>query len=158
MSLGTADLATPLLETDRLRRWAEVLPRWMRFLGVGGFGLITDLGVLTIAMSFGAHPLAARIVSLAAATLVTWRLNRALTFDRSGRHQGDESSRYVLVTIVAQGTSYTVFAVFVLTVLRALPQAAVLVGAAAAAAISYNGHRLFVFARRQRNAAVSRPS
>lgn len=136
------------IEPDRLRQWAEALPRFVRFLGVGGFGLVTDLGVLTIAMSLGLHPLGARVLSLVAATLVTWRLNRALTFDRSGRHQAEESTRYVLVTLVAQGTSYAIFAALVLTVLHGVPQAAALVGAAAAAGISYNGHRLFVFTRK----------
>jgi putative flippase GtrA len=155
MRLRTAELGTPPLETDRLRQWAEMLPRWMRFIGVGGLGLITDLGVLTIVMSFGPHPLVARIVSLAAATLVTWRLNRALTFDRSDRHQSDESSRYVVVTIVAQGTSYTIFAALVLSVLRSVPQAALLIGAAAAAVISYNGHRLFVFSKGRRQDRIA---
>jgi putative flippase GtrA len=54
--------------------------------------------------------------------------------------------RYALVTTVAQGTSYAVFAVLVLTVLAWLPQAAIVAGAAVGALISYNGHRLFAFA------------
>ncbi len=54
--------------------------------------------------------------------------------------------RYAVVTAVAQGTSYAVFAVLVLTVLAALPQAAIVAGAAVGALISYNGHRLFAFA------------
>ena len=58
-----------------------------------------------------------RLFSLAAATVVTWRLNRALTFDRSGRRQRDEAMRYAAVTAAAQGTSYAVFAALVLTVL-----------------------------------------
>ena len=148
MSSYTTSSAGLPLETDRLRHWAEMFPRVLRFLGVGSAGLVTDLGVLTIAMALGFHPLVARIFSLAVATLVTWRLNRALTFDRSGRHQSEESARYALVTLVAQGTSYTIFAALVLSVLGKLPQAAAIVGAAAAATISYNGHPLFVFAKK----------
>jgi putative flippase GtrA len=98
-------------------------------------------------MGYGAHPLLMRLVSLALATLVTWRLNRALTFDHSGRRQHDEAMRYAVVTAFAQGTSYAVFAALVLTVLGALPQAALLAGAAAGALIAYNGHRLFAFAK-----------
>ena len=64
-----------------------------------------------------------RLVSLACATLVTWRLNRALTFNASGRRQRDEALRYASVTAVAQGTSFTIFTVLVLTVLAWLPQA-----------------------------------
>jgi putative flippase GtrA len=87
-----------------------------------------------------------RLFSLAAATLITWRLNRALTFDNTGRRQGEEAMRYAVVTAAAQGTSYAVFAALVLTVLGALPQAALLAGAACGALIAYNGHRLFAFA------------
>ena len=132
--------------TDRLHRLLARLPRPLRFLGVGGFGLLTDLCVFTAVAAYGVHPLLARIFSLAAATLVTWRLNRALTFDRSYRHQGDEVSRYAAVTITAQGTSYVVFALLILTVLPALPQAALLIGAACGAVIGYCGHRFFAFA------------
>lgn len=136
-------------EPDRLRRLADRVPRPLRFLGVGGLGLITDLGVFSLLFALGPHPLIARVVSLAAATLVTWRLNRALTFDRSGRAQHDEAMRYALVTLVAQGTSYAIFAALILTRLAAVPQLALLIGAACAAFISYNGHRLYAFAAKR---------
>jgi len=131
---------------DKLQRLAAPLPRPLRFLGVGGFGLLTDLCVFTALAAYGLHPLLARLFSLGAATLVTWRLNRALTFDRSHRHQGEEAARYTTVTVIAQGTSYFVFAVLVLTVLSWLPQAALLTGAAFGAVIGYCGHRFFAFA------------
>jgi putative flippase GtrA len=137
---------------DRLRRIAERLPRPLRFIAVGGCGLITDLGTFTIAFALGGHPLLARVISLAVATLVTWRLNRALTFDRSGRHETEEAMRYALVTLVAQGTSYSIFAALLLTRLAAVPQVALLIGAAISAFISYNGHRLFAF--KAKHAAV----
>jgi putative flippase GtrA len=50
---------------------------------------------------------------------------------------------------VAQGTSYAIFAVLILTVMGALPHAALMCGAASAALVSYNGHRLFAFAPRR---------
>ena len=102
---------------DPLRALAECLPRPFRFLGVGAIGLTVDLCVFTLLIGYQPRPLLMRLFSLAAATLVTWRLNRALTFDRSGRHQGEEALRYAAVTAAAQGTSYTVFAALVLTVL-----------------------------------------
>jgi putative flippase GtrA len=135
--------ATPT--ADKLQKLAARLPRPLRFLGVGGFGLTTDLCVFTVIAAYDVHPLLARLVSLAAATLVTWRLNRALTFDRSHRPQGEEAARYTAVTIVAQATSYSVFAVLVLTVLSWLPQAALVIGAAFSAVIGYLGHRFFAF-------------
>jgi putative flippase GtrA len=132
----------------RFRALIRRLPRPFRFLGVGGIGLATDLTIFTLVLMGGTHPLLARVVSLGAATVVTWRLNRLLTFDRSGRDQRDEALRYAGVTALAQSMSYAVFTVLVLTVFRALPQAAVVGGAAAGALVSYNGHRLVSFAPR----------
>jgi putative flippase GtrA len=133
---------------DPLRALAEYLPRPLRFLSVGAIGLTTDICVFTILIGYAPRPLLMRVFSLAAATLVTWRLNRALTFDDSGRHQGEEAMRYATVTAVSQGTSYAVFAALVLTVSAALPQAALLAGAVAGAVVGYNGHRLFAFVPR----------
>ena len=145
MSVGTIERAA---DHDPLRALAERLPRPLRFLSVGAAGLATDFCIFVILMGYQPRPLLMRLVSLAAATLVTWRLNRALTFDRSGRKQHDEAMRYAAVTVAAQGTSYAVFAALVLTVLGWLPQAALVIGAAAGALVSYNGHRLFAFAPR----------
>jgi putative flippase GtrA len=132
---------------DGLRRLVRRVPRPLRFLGVGGLGLVTDLAIFTILAAQGHDPLLARLVSLGGATFVTWRLNRAFTFDRTGRPQAHEAARYAAVTAAAQGASYAVFAALVLSVLSALPQAALLSGAAVGALVSYNGHRLFAFAR-----------
>lgn len=148
---GAARSAAPLAARDAddpLRRLAERVPRPFRFLGVGAIGLVTDVSVFTAIDALVASPLLVRLISIAVATLVTWRLNRALTFDVSGRRQHEEALRYALVTAVAQGISYVLFAALVLTVLHWLPQAALLIGAAIAAAFSYFGHRLFAFAPR----------
>jgi len=145
MSVGTIERAA---DHDPLRALAERLPRPLRFLGVGAAGLATDFCLFVILIGYQPRPLLMRLVSLAAATLVTWRLNRALTFDRSGRKQHDEAMRYAAVTVAAQGTSYAVFAALVLSVLGALPPVALVIGAATGAVVSYNGHRLFAFAPR----------
>ncbi len=134
---------------DPVRRLVAVLPRPLRFLGVGGLGLITDLAVFTLIIAHSPHPLLARLVSLAIATLVTWRLNRALTFDRSGRRTADEAMRYAAVAASAQAMSYAVFAALVVTALAAMPQLAVIVGAACGALVSYSGQALFAFRPRQ---------
>ena len=55
---------------DPVRRFFAVLPRPLRFLGVGGLGLITDLAVFTLIIAQTPHPLLARLASLAIATLV----------------------------------------------------------------------------------------
>ena len=142
-------------EPDKLRLLAEKLPRPLRFLAVGGCGLVTDISLFTLVLAHWPHPLFVRLLSLGAATLVTWRLNRALTFDRSGQRQHQEAMRYAAVTAAAQSTSYAVFAILTVTVLAWLPQAALVIGAAAGTLISYNGHRLYAFAPRAHSAARS---
>ena len=147
-NFGAAKSAAPAQAAaieDPVRRLFLALPRPIRFLGVGGLGLITDLAVFTAIIGHGVPPLAARLVSLAVATLVTWRLNRALTFDRSGRRAADEAMRYATVAAAAQAVSYAVFAALVVTVSPATPQLAVLCGAATGAAVSYSGQALFAF-------------
>lgn len=145
---GAAGSAAPAHATsidDPIRRFFELLPRPLRFLSVGGLGLITDLAVFTLIIGHGVNPLGARAVSLAVATLLTWRLNRALTFACSGRHPGDEAMRYAAVAAAAQAMSYAVFAVLVVTVLAAMPQLAVVFGAATGALVSYSGQASFAF-------------
>jgi putative flippase GtrA len=123
-----------------------LLPQPLRFVAVGSLGLATNIAVFTIVWMLGVPSLTAGLLALVTATILTWRLNRAFTFDRTGRPQREEAMRYAVVTAVAQGTSYAVFVVLALTVLVRLPQAAIVAGAAVGALISYNGHRLFAFA------------
>ena len=153
---GEARPARPVETDDPLRRLVGHLPRPIRFICVGSLGLVTDLGIFSALIAAFDRPLIVRLVSIALATLVTWRLNRALTFDASGRRQHHEAMRYAIVTALAQGLSYCIFAALVLTVLAWLPQAALLTGSAIAACFSYLGHRLFAFAPR-RAAASSDP-
>jgi putative flippase GtrA len=124
----------------------ERLPRPLRFLAVGSIGLLTDLAVLSLLLAFGLHPLIARLISITLATFVTWRLNRVFTFDRSDRHQGEEAVRYGLVTVAAQATSYAIFAALTMSIAAHQPQAALAIGAAIVALMSYTGHRWFAFA------------
>jgi putative flippase GtrA len=138
---------------DPVRKLFAFLPRPLRFLAVGGLGLITDLAVFTLMLAQIPHPLLARLVSLAVATVLTWRLNRALTFDRSGRHPAEEALRYAAVAAAAQVMSYGVFAVLVLTTFAAVPQLALFVGAVAGALVSYTGQAQFAF-RPQPSAAL----
>jgi len=148
MEIGEAADATPApaaSDHDPIRQFIQVVPRPLRFLSVGAVGLVTDLAVFTVVLGHGLHPLLARLVSLAIATIVTWRLNRALTFDHSGHRPSHEAMRYAVVTGCAQGISYLTFAVLVVTVFASTPQLAVIIGAAVAAIFSYKGQALFTF-------------
>jgi putative flippase GtrA len=135
-----------LRQGNALHRLARQVPRPLRFLLVGGAGLGANVALFTILEWEDFAPLLAELLALVVATGLTWRLNRAFTFDRSGRAQRNEAARYAAVTVVAQSTSYAIFAVLASTALMALPQVAIFAGAAAGAFVSYNGHRLFAFA------------
>jgi putative flippase GtrA len=137
--------ASAIAKTDPIRRLVSILPRPIRFFAVGGLGLVTDLAIFTLIIAHTPHLLAARVVSLAVATLLTWRLNRALTFDRSGRGPAEEAMRYAAVAATAQAVSYAAFAGLVVTILTQTPQLAVLVGAMAGALVSYGGQATFAF-------------
>src|SRR5437870_843493 len=143
---GEEPLSHSSARHDGLQSIAMRIPRPLRFLAVGALGLTANLALFTLLLSKGLHPLLAGLLALAGATVLTWRLNRAFTFDRSARAQHEEALRYMPVTAVSQSASYGVFAVLVSTLCVALPQAAVVIGAAAGALVSYNGHRLFAFA------------
>jgi putative flippase GtrA len=93
-------------------------------------------------------------IALAVATFVTWRLNRRFTFAASGRASGGEVWRYILVTLVSQGISFSVFKL-VGALLPAFPASlAVLPGAVVATLFSYTGQRFFTFAAPNVEAAV----
>jgi putative flippase GtrA len=148
VEFGAAEAAVPpraVAFGDLICRFLELLPRPFRFLGVGGLGLATDLAIFTLLIAHGLQPLLARLISLAVATLVTWQLNRAFTFGRSGRRASDEALRYAAVALFAQATSYAVFAALVITLSAGAPQLAVLIGATAGALVSYKGQVLFTF-------------
>ena len=85
---------TAAAQPDQLRLLAEKLPRPLRFLAVGGLGLLTDISIFTLILMHWPHPLLARVLSLGVATLVTWRLNRAFTFDEVGHRPSKEALRY----------------------------------------------------------------
>jgi putative flippase GtrA len=120
----------------------------MRFGCVGLAGLTADLMCFSALHAHDVSPLTARVISLAFATLVTWRLNRAVTYAASGREQSGEAFRYLCVTGLAQGFSYLVFAILIHAFPCLMPQLALMAGAASAALLSFEGHRIFSFARR----------
>jgi putative flippase GtrA len=122
------------------------LPAFVRFGIVGGTGLCADTMAFTAIYTLLENPFTARLFSLAFATCVTWTLNRHFTFQIQDRAVENEAMRYLAVTLIAQGFSYSVFATLVTTLPHIIPQIALVVGAVAGAVLSFNGHRLLSFA------------
>ena len=127
----------------------ELLSRDLRrlalFLCVGLVGLGVDASLFSAFHAAGVSRALARAISLAAATGVTWRLNRRFTFAATGRRARAELGRYALVTLVAQGTSYATFLMLSQVVPAAPPLALLLAGAVLATGLSFAGQRLFTF-------------
>ncbi len=159
------------------RRLLERAPKGLAaFLSVGVTGLAVHMalvGVLSrvIAAGFGAGAVAVRLgrepafsfnpsqslawwTALAVATFVTWRLNRRFTFASAGRASASEIRRYIGVTLVAQGVSFSVFTLVGAFAAWFPPSLAVLPGAVVATLFSYTGQRFFTFAAPNVEAAV----
>jgi putative flippase GtrA len=133
----------PALLAALLRRTP---PGLARFLGVGVVGLAVNLGLLWALERAGLPMAAALAISLVAATLVTWALNRIHTFAATGRAAHHEGVRYFAVAGVAQSISWGC-AVGLADLLPHLPHGVdAFAGAVVATLFSYTGHRFFTFA------------
>lgn len=120
--------------------------RFLRFALVGGAGFFIDAAVLSALIhGLGVDPFSARLVSISAAALSTWRLNRVVTFGASETGQAREGMRYALVAALTAGLNYALYALALL-VWPTLPPIAAMVGATAAAMLfSYVGYSRFAF-------------
>lgn len=131
-----------------VKRVFGLIPRgMMRFLSVG----VTGLAVHTLLFTVLVHAtlVGERVawwIALTVATVVTWTLNRKLTFTPSGRGRLAEITRYALVTAVAQGISYSVFLALGGLAPHLPRTLALIMGAGIATLFSYSGQRFFTFA------------
>ena len=119
-----------------------------RFLLVGLVGLATDATAFAILARAGFGEPWARALSLALATVVTWRLNRRFTFRASGRPVAEEAARYVAVALAAQGFNWSLFLLLRTAVPQAPALAALVASAVCAAGFSFAGQRALTFSRR----------
>ncbi len=128
-------------------RFGLVLPATLvAFLGVGMTGLAVNLALLVVLEKARLPFAGAYGVSLVIATLVTWFLNRRVTFSASGRRAHHEALRYFVVAFVAQGVNYLI-ALGIAALAPHLPHVIdALAGAVIATLFSYSGQRFFTFA------------
>ena len=130
--------------------------RIARFALVGGIGFFVDVGALAALHDVGGvDPFSARLVSTSAAALVTWRLNRAMTFGASPASQSAEALRYGLVAFLAAALNYALYAGLLLLEPRLHPVAAVVAATLIAMSFSYLGYSRWVFQGAGARSAVS---
>lgn len=131
-----------------MRRFLALAPKGLlKFLAVGTVGLVVHTAVFTLALRLEPDRSIAWFAGLLASTLAAWSLNRKHTFAASGRSRREEMARYALVTLLAQGVSFTIFHVACRAAPQLWPQLCVLAGAGVAALFSYTGQRFFTFAQ-----------
>ena len=116
------------------------------FVLSGACGFVADASVLH-ALTAGASvdPLPARLVSFSAAVLVTWTLNRRLTFGPSDRPVLAEGARYSAVAIAVGLFNYLTYAGLLLAWPGLSPVAALAASSAAATTLSFIGYSRLVF-------------
>lgn len=124
---------------------AGFLKRFSRFGLVGGIGFVVDAGLTLTFIQAGLDAFSARLIAIALAMLVTWRLNRAITFDDSGASQRSEGLRYGAVAITAAVINYASYAALMLAFLGLFPVFAVAAATGVSMAISYLGYSQYAF-------------
>jgi putative flippase GtrA len=136
--------------TDTFRRGLKSQLGW--YLVVGGVGFGVDAAAyLLLAHGLGWPLVPARLLAFLPATVVTWWINRRLTFARTGEAPGQRLWEY-LRYLAVQGTGIAVnFAVFhgVASQYPDHDLAAFAAGSAVALAFNFAGARWLVFTGRQ---------
>lgn len=118
------------------------------FVAAGLAALAVDAAVLMLLSDgLGLSPYLARIFSISVAMVVSWQINRRVTFAIKERATFAEFGKFAAVSWVAQAVNYSVFA----TVLVLRPEtpliAALVLASAVAMFVAYAGFRLGVFTR-----------
>lgn len=88
--------------------------RFLRFVVVGGIGFVVDGGGTWLLAHLGVPPLLARVPPLLAAIVVTWLLNRTLTFNVDQPKSGAELMRYATVALSSAVMNFLLYSGLVL--------------------------------------------
>lgn len=127
---------------------ADLPTQIVLFAVAGAIGFVVDTGVLLLALHLGQGYFLGRAISFLAAVLVTWCINRHLTFKHvSSQEIGKEWWRYFAIASLAGFFNYAVYCVIVLTApkLDLLPVIAVAGGSLAGMSINFIGAKWWVF-------------
>lgn len=139
-----------------MRRISHVLhrSRFVRFLFVGAIGFAVDAGGTQASIALGMTPMTARIVPLASAVLVTWWLNRVLTFEVRAAARPAELLRYAAVALSGATMNYLLYSALLWGGVH--PMIAIAAATVLLLLYSYAGYRHAVFRRADRRATMKR--
>jgi putative flippase GtrA len=125
------------------------------FAFVGVIGFLVEAVILTALTHFaGWGPWRARAPSFLVAVIVTWLLNRTLTFPGRGlQRRSLEALLYIATMALGSAINLTVYglAIHYVPRLAALPIIPLGLGSIASLVFNFNSARLLVFARRRRS-------
>lgn len=87
----------------------------VKFGMVGVIGFLVDAVVLFLVMRFfAADPFSGRVVSIAAALLTTWYLNRRFTFSVKTRASIEEGVGYATIKLAGQVLNFSIYSSLIL--------------------------------------------
>lgn len=121
------------------------LDRLARFGLVGGIGFVIDAGLTTALQIAGLGIFSSRLIAIACAMLITWRLNRTLTFGASQTSQVSEGTRYMMIAALAALVNYTVYIILMLVIPGMIAALAVAAATGVSMVVSYLGYSRHVF-------------
>lgn len=118
----------------------------------GGFVLaavlafITDAGILEMLTRLaGMSPFLARPIGIFFAMIVSWWVNRVVTFAMTTPARASEFVRFAAVSGTAQMINYIVFSIILLAVPATAPLTALVLACFVSMFVSYTGYRFGVF-------------
>lgn len=118
------------------------------FVVAGLVALGIDAAVLTLLTNaFGLSPFIARLVSISAAMVASWQINRRLTFAAKDPSTLEEFGRFAAVSWVAQAVNYSLFAAILLLLPDTSLITALIAASLVAMFVSYAGFRFGVFGK-----------
>ena len=118
------------------------------FLTAGLSALALDAAVLLALTDWaGLSPYLARIISISLAMVVSWQINRRITFAVRAPPTLHEFTRFAAVSWSAQAVNYAAFAALITWLPALWPVWALIAASALAMFVSYAGFRFKVFKR-----------
>ena len=128
-----------LIENAAVRHWGG-------FLLGGALAFVTDGGILlALTKLAGVSPFVARIAGISVAMIVSWLVNRTITFAMKGPPSLAEFLRFAAVSWIAQAVNYGVFAAILLVLPGTEPILAFFLACLVSMIVAYAGFKHGVF-------------